>query len=151
MSIVCPTYPLDSHHLPSVNSLLVALYKGSKCYIFGLLLCLLYAGYHWDCIISLSQSLHKVLTLILVPLYRDLCYHCMIWSDSSLSVQYNLLQVLFVCLYPFKCALGCMTLCGTCTTQFDPSNLLLYNSFDLTFDTVADDFGYVCLDKGKGS
>ena len=28
--------------------------------------------------ISQSQSLHQALVLILVPLYRDLCYHCTI-------------------------------------------------------------------------
>ena len=65
----------------------------AQCYIFGLLLCLPYADYHWDCTFLLSWSLHKGLTLILVPLHRDLCYHCTIWSNSSLSVWYNLLQV----------------------------------------------------------
>ena len=54
--------------------------------------------YHTQIIIgtasfSLSQSLHKALTLTLVPLHHDLCYHCTIQSDSSLSVRYNLLQV----------------------------------------------------------
>ena len=34
--------------------------------------------------ISRSWSIHKALTLILVLLHRDLSYHCMIWSDSSL-------------------------------------------------------------------
>ena len=63
------------------------------CYIFRLLWCQPYTDYHWDCIISLSRSLHKALTLILVPIHRDLCYHCTIWSDLSLSVRYNLLQV----------------------------------------------------------
>ena len=63
------------------------------CYIFRLLLHLSCADYHWDCFILLSQSIHKVLTLIIVPLYRNLLYPCTIQSDSSLSVQYNLLQV----------------------------------------------------------
>ena len=36
---------------------------------------------------------HKTLTLIIVPLHRNLCYHCTIQSDLSLSVRYNLLQV----------------------------------------------------------
>ena len=56
----------------------------------------LYASHtqtYLDCIFSLSRSLHKALTPILVPLHHNLCHHCTIWSDSSLSVQYNLLQV----------------------------------------------------------
>ena len=64
-----------------------------ECYVFGLLLHHLYADYNWDCIASLSWSLHKVLTLILVLLHCDPCYHCTIWSSSSSSVWYNLLQV----------------------------------------------------------
>ena len=39
------------------------------------------------------QSIHKVLTLIFVLLYRDSCYHCTIWSRLSTSVWYNLLWV----------------------------------------------------------
>ena len=31
---------------------------GPFCYVFGLLSCLLYADYHWDCIISSSWSIH---------------------------------------------------------------------------------------------
>ena len=46
---------------------------------------LLYTDYHWDCSSPLSQSLHKALTLILVPLHCDLRYHCTIRSDSSIS------------------------------------------------------------------
>ena len=56
------------------------------CYIFGLLLCLLYADYHWDCIVSLSRSLHKASTLILVPTHHDLCYHCTIQSATSTTI-----------------------------------------------------------------
>ena len=41
----------------------------------------------------LSGSLHEALTLILVLLHHNLCYHCTIWSGSSLSVRYNLLRV----------------------------------------------------------
>ena len=41
----------------------------------------------------LSWSSHEALTLIIVLLHRDPCYHCMIWSSSSSSVRYNLPQV----------------------------------------------------------
>ena len=71
-----------------------------------------------------THLLHHQIQLIRIV---ALCHGCLV---RPLLYGYD-----FVCLYPFKCALGCMTLCGTCTTQFDPSNLLLYNSFDLTFDT----------------
>ena len=65
-----------------------------KCYIFGLLfmptICRLSLG--------LPHSFYldpftKVLTLIIVLLYRDLLYLCVIQSDSSLFAWYHLLQV----------------------------------------------------------
>ena len=43
-----------------------------------------YTDYHWDCHISLSRSLHKALTLIVVPPHHDFLYHCTIRSDSSI-------------------------------------------------------------------
>ena len=60
------------HHVVVIVTLLDYLYR------------LLYADYHWDCSFPLSGSLHKVLTLILIPLYRDLLYHCTIRSDLSI-------------------------------------------------------------------
>ena len=66
---------------------------GLGCYAFGLSIRLPYTDYHWDCSFLLSWSLHQALALILVLLHRNLCYHCTIWSDLSLLVRYNLLQV----------------------------------------------------------
>ena len=60
------------------------------CYVFGLLLHLPYADYHWDCLISLSWSLPKALTVIFVLLH---CDSCTIWSCSNISVWYDLLWV----------------------------------------------------------
>ena len=56
------------------------------CYVFGLLLCLPYTDYHWDCIVYLSWSIHEALTLIIVPLHCDLSYPCTIQSPTSMTI-----------------------------------------------------------------
>ena len=56
----------------------------SRVMLLDYLFRLLYADYHWDCSFPLSWTLHKVLTLILVPLHRDLLPPCTIRSAPSI-------------------------------------------------------------------
>ena len=63
------------------------------CYIFRLLLCLPYADYHWDCIVSLSKSIHK--GIVSHPVWLHLGSALSLYDMISLwpLVRYNLLQV----------------------------------------------------------
>ena len=63
------------------------------CYTFGLSIHLPYADlFGLPPFPSRSQSPHQVLTVIFVPLYRNLLYHCTIRSSPSTSFSSTIIS-----------------------------------------------------------
>ena len=64
------------------------------CYVFGLSICLPYTDlFGLPCSSFYLDPLIQAFTVLNVLSHHDLGSHCTIWSDSSSSVQYNLLWV----------------------------------------------------------